>query len=157
MYSEGHSVPSDFISSPGLKGQVSFSHHFGSAVHPYIVSAQLQKILSSSANFHKTLLECSLDGPLSKLCSITPPSNLIGCQDKNKKKGGWNFEIFSSETIWTILPKLYWNGPWVVPFQNYVRWPRSLTNMAARLKIEKKGDEFQKSSPLNYCSNFNQT
>ena len=29
--------------------------------------------------------------------------------------------IFSSETTWPIATKLRWNGPWMAPFQNYVR------------------------------------
>ena len=46
-----------------------------------------------------------------------------------RKKGGWNFlKIFSSET-------------WMAPFQNCVRRSRLPTKMAAKLKIEKKGDE----------------
>ena len=29
--------------------------------------------------------------------------------------------IFSSETTGPIATKLWWNGPWMAPFQNYVR------------------------------------
>ena len=46
--------------------------------------------------------------------------------------------IFSSETTGPIATKLWWNGPWMAPFQNCVRLP---TKMATKLKIEKKGDE----------------
>jgi hypothetical protein len=51
--------------------------------------------------------------------------------------------IFSSETTGTgpIATKLWWNGPWIVPFQNCVRWSWRPTKMAAKLKIEKRGDE----------------
>ena len=43
-----------------------------------------------------------------------------------KKKGGWNLKnIFSSETTEPISTKLGWNDSW----------------MAAKLKIEKMGDE----------------
>ena len=49
--------------------------------------------------------------------------------------------IFSSETTGPIATKLWWNGPWMAPFQNCVRWSRFPTKMAAKLKIEKRGDE----------------
>jgi hypothetical protein len=46
------------------------------------------------------------------------------------KKGGWHFKkIFSSETAEPISTKLYWNDPWVVPFQNCVRHFRPSTKM----------------------------
>ena len=43
------------------------------------------------ANCIQTLVEWSLDDPLSKLCPVIPTSNQDGCQAKNRKKGGWNF------------------------------------------------------------------
>ena len=49
--------------------------------------------------------------------------------------------IFSSETTGPIATKLWWNGPWTAPFQNCVRWSRLPTKVAAKLKIEKRGDE----------------
>ena len=49
--------------------------------------------------------------------------------------------IFSSETTGPITTKLWWNGPWMAPFQNCVRWSRLPTKMAAKLKIGKRGDE----------------
>jgi hypothetical protein len=49
--------------------------------------------------------------------------------------------IFSSETTGPIATKLWWNGPWMAPFQKSVRWSRLPTKMAAKLKIEKRGDE----------------
>jgi hypothetical protein len=49
--------------------------------------------------------------------------------------------IFSSETTGPIATKFWWNGPWMAPFQNCVCWSRLPTKMAAKLKIEKKGDE----------------
>jgi hypothetical protein len=55
--------------------------------------------------------------------------------DEIKKK------IFSSETTEPISTKLCWNDSWMAPFQNCVRWSRLLTKMAAKLKIEKRGDE----------------
>jgi hypothetical protein len=33
-------------------------------------------------------------------------------------------KIFSSETTWSFEAKLWWNGPWVIPFQNCVRQSR---------------------------------
>jgi hypothetical protein len=52
-------------------------------------------------------------------------------------------EIFSSETTWPLETKLWWNGPWVIPFQNCVRQFRPPTNTSLLVKI-KKGDEIQK-------------
>jgi hypothetical protein len=49
--------------------------------------------------------------------------------------------INSSETTGPIRTKLWWNGPWMAPFQNCVRWSWLPTKMAAKLKIEKRGDE----------------
>ena len=49
--------------------------------------------------------------------------------------------IFSSETTGPIATKLWWNGPWMTPFQKCVRWSQLPTKMAAKLKIEKRGDE----------------
>ena len=66
--------------------------------------------------------------------------------------------IFSSETAGPIAAKLWWNGPWMTPFQIRVRWSRLPTKMAAKLKIEKRGDEIKtKSSPLKLLANLNQT
>jgi hypothetical protein len=48
--------------------------------------------------------------------------------------------IFSSETTGPIATKLWWNGLWMAPFQNCVRCSRLPTKMAAKLKIEKRGD-----------------
>jgi hypothetical protein len=40
-------------------------------------------------------------------------------------------EFNSSEATGPIWTKLWWNGPWMAPFQNCVRWPRPLTKMSA--------------------------
>jgi hypothetical protein len=53
----------------------------------------------------------------------------------------FNILINSSEATGPIWTKLWWNGPWMAPFQNCVRWSRLPTKMAAKLKIEKRGDE----------------
>ena len=50
-------------------------------------------------------------------------------------------KIFSSETTEPISTKFCWNDSWMAPFQNCVRWSRLPTKMAAKLKIEKRGDE----------------
>jgi hypothetical protein len=49
--------------------------------------------------------------------------------------------INSSEATGPIWTKLWWNGPWMAPFQNGVRWSWLPTKMATKLKIEKRGDE----------------
>ena len=48
--------------------------------------------------------------------------------------------INSSEATGPIWTKLWWNGPWMAPFQNCVRWSRLPTKMATKLKIEKRGE-----------------
>ena len=71
--------------------------------------------------------------------------------DEIKKK------IFSSETTGPIATKLLWNDPWMALFQICVRWSRFPTKMAAKLKIEKRGDEIKKNLLLwNYWANLNQ-
>ena len=55
-------------------------------------------------------------------------------------------KIFSSETTGLIATKLWWNDPWMAPFQKVVRWSRFPTKMAAKLKIENRGDEINKKS-----------
>ena len=47
--------------------------------------------------------------------------------------------INSSEATGPIWTKLWWNGPWMAPYQHCVRWSRLPTKMAAKLKIEKRG------------------
>ena len=42
-------------------------------------------------NCNQTLVEWSLDGPLSKLCPVIPTSNQDGRQAKNREKGGMQF------------------------------------------------------------------
>ena len=56
--------------------------------------------------------------------------------------------INSSEATRPIWTKLWWNGPWMAPFQNCVQWSRLPTKMAAKLKIEKSGDEIKKKNSL---------
>ena len=48
---------------------------------------------------------------------------------------------FSSETTEPISTKLCWNDSWMAHFQICFRWSRLPTKMAAKLKIEKRGDE----------------
>jgi hypothetical protein len=47
--------------------------------------------------------------------------------------------INSSKTTGPIWTKLWWNGPWVVPFQNCVRQPRLPFKMAVITKNRKFG------------------
>ena len=52
-----------------------------------------------------------------------------------RQKGGWNLKkIFSSETTEPISTKLYWNDPWVVPFQSCVFQHRPVSKMATITK-----------------------
>jgi hypothetical protein len=48
-------------------------------------------MLYYSMSCNQTLVEWSLDGPLSKLCPVIPTYNQDGRQAKNRKKGGSNF------------------------------------------------------------------
>ena len=138
-----------------------FSHHFASVVRPSVVrpSTITKKNLllwNCLANFDETLVVCSLGGPLPKLCLMIPTSNQDGRQAINRKKGGWNFK------------NLLWNYK-ANPCQTLLKWslggpfsklcPTTPTSdqYDRQAKNRKKGDEFQKSSPLNYCSNFDQT
>jgi hypothetical protein len=87
-------------------------------------------------NCNQTLVEWSLDSPLSKLCPVIPTSIQDGRQAKNRKKGGWNFKkIFSSETTEPILTKLCWYDHWVAPFQNCVRHFRPPTKISATAEL----------------------
>jgi hypothetical protein len=52
-------------------------------------------------------------------------------------------KIFSSETTWPLKTTLWWNGPWVIPFQNCVRQSDLQPTWSLLLKI-KKGDEILK-------------
>ena len=67
-------------------------------------------------NCNQTLVEWSLDGPLSKLCPVIPTSNQDGHQAKNRKKGGWNFNcplLLYYKPNWAqILTAATWQ--WVV-------------------------------------------
>ena len=67
--------------------------------------------------------------------------------------------INSSEAAGPIWTKLWWNGPWMAPFQNCVRWSRLPTKMAAKLKIEKRGGwnfncSYMARSSLTYIPGF---
>ena len=75
-----------FFSSPGLKGHVSFSHHFASVVRPSTITKKSSPLKPLSQFWR------NLGGPLPKLCPMTPPLNQDGGQAKNRKKGGWNFK-----------------------------------------------------------------
>jgi hypothetical protein len=63
-----------------------------SSVRPSVNFSHFNQLLWNHwANLNQTLVEWSLDGPLPKLCPVIPTSNQDGRQDKNRKKGGWNF------------------------------------------------------------------
>ena len=49
--------------------------------------------------------------------------------------------INSSKTTRPIWTKLWWNGPLMAPFQTCVRLYRLPIKIAAKLNIEKRGDE----------------
>ena len=78
-----------FFSLPGLLGQVSYCHHFSSIVRrPSVNISHFNLLLRNHwTNCNQTLVEWSLDGPLSKLCPVIPTSIQDGRQAKNRKKG----------------------------------------------------------------------
>jgi hypothetical protein len=65
----------------------------------------------------------------------------VVCRPSSVRPLTFHILINSSEATGSIWTKLWWNGPWMAPFQNCVRWSRLPTKMAAKLKIEKRGDE----------------
>jgi hypothetical protein len=65
----------------------------------------------------------------------------VVCRPSSVRPLTFHILINSSEATGPIWTKLWWNGPWMAPFQNCVRWSRLPTKMAAKLKIEKRGDE----------------
>ena len=75
-----------------LEGQVSYSHHFSSVVcrPSSVVNISHFNLLlrNHETNCNQTLVEWSLDGPLSNLCPVIPTSNQDGRQAKHRKKGG---------------------------------------------------------------------
>jgi hypothetical protein len=59
-----------------------------------------------------------------------------------------HLEIISSENAGPIGPKLWWNGLYVIPFQNSVRRPRPPAKMSAITKNRKFGKISLKSDRL---------
>ena len=84
------------------KGHVSFCHQVSFVVRRMSSSSSLSSLSVVNilhfnlflrnhwANLDQTLVEWSLDGPLSKLCPVIPASNQGARQAKNRKKGVWN-------------------------------------------------------------------
>jgi endonuclease YncB( thermonuclease family) len=110
------------------------------------------------ANLNQTLLKRFLDGPLPKLCPVTPTSSQAGRQAKNRKKGGWNLKNLLLWNYWAnlnqTLLKWFLDGP--LPKLCPVT-PTS--NQAGRqAKNRKKGGWNLKNLLLwNYWANLNQT
>jgi hypothetical protein len=69
------------------------------------------------------------------------PCELLSSLFVCRRPSTFHILIFSSETTGPIATKLWWNDPWMAPFQKCVRWSRLPTKMAAKLKIEKRGDQ----------------
>ena len=72
------------------KGHVSFCHHFATVVRRKL--SHLNLLLRNHwAYCNQTLVEWSLGGSLTKVCSVIPTSNQYGRQAKNRKRGGMKF------------------------------------------------------------------
>jgi hypothetical protein len=67
-----------FSNSGHLEWRVGLSDTILKGTHPGTIPARFGLIF--------------LDGPLPKMCPLIPTSNQDGCQAKNRKKGGWNFD-----------------------------------------------------------------
>jgi hypothetical protein len=106
------------------------------------------------ANCYQTIVEWSLDGPLPKLCPVIPTSNQDGHQTKNKKRRDEIFKIFSSETTEPISTKLYWNDPWVVPFQNDVCKLSSAVGGHLVRRAEPPDPFLEENHPMTISSKF---
>ena len=52
------------------------------------------------------------------------PQTKMAARLKIEKREDEILKIFSSETTKPIQAKLYWNDPWVFPFQNCVGWKK---------------------------------
>ena len=63
----------------------------------------------------------------------------VVCRPSSVRPLTFHILINSSEATGPIWTKLWWNGPWIAPFQIYVRSSRLPTKMATKLKIEKRG------------------
>ena len=66
----------------------------------------------------------------------------VVCHPSSVRLLTFHILINSSEATGPIWTKLWWNGPWMAPFEICVRWSRLPTKMATKLKIEKGGMKF---------------
>jgi hypothetical protein len=57
--------------------------------------------------------------------------------------------IFSLETTGPIATNLWWNGPWMAPFQNCVRWSRPPSKMSSNFNCS-----YMAMSSLTYIPGF---
>ena len=89
------------------------------------------------------------------LAHLTPKGQVSYCYHWSSVLLAFCILINSSKTTWT---KLWWNGPWVVPFQNCVRQPRPSFKMVAITKNRKFGNKSLKNYLLwNFWANWAQT
>jgi hypothetical protein len=90
---------------------------------------------------HQGMLWYMVDNVINIMLSWRRPPAIFlihcGGNDLCKSKNG---KLLFSITG-PIAIKLGWNGTWIAPFQNCVWWCQLPTKMAAKLKIEKRGDE----------------
>ena len=94
----------------------------------------------------------------SAISSITPPFSLAHLTQSTLGRSSVRtqlLKIFSSETTWPLETKLWWNGPWVIPFQNCVRQSRSPTNIVAVTKNKKGGWNSKNLHLWNHWANWN--
>ena len=84
------------------------------------------------------------------LASVVCPSVVVRRRPSSvvRRPSTIDILIFSSETTGPIWTKLWWDGPWMVPFQNCIRHPDRQSKMAAVTKNRTKGGWcIKKSSP----------
>jgi hypothetical protein len=78
---------------------------------------------------------------------------LVGSRDHRVQVWEGAIQGLFHQSFVPIATKLWWNDPWMAPFQTCIRWSGLQTKMATKLKIEKRGDEIKKkSSPLKLLS-----
>ena len=96
------------------------------------------KLLSQSQpNFAEMILGWSPSKNVSGISDLRPRWPPQPNLTQHRTLWEIHIKIFSSETTVPNATKLWWNDPWMAPFQNCVRWSQLPTKMAAKLKIEK--------------------
>jgi hypothetical protein len=60
---------------------------------------------------------------------IPLPTKMAAIAEKRKFDKKNHFKSSPLKLTWPIRTRLWWNDPWVAPFQNHIRWPRLPTEI----------------------------